>query len=75
MSMEHWWNDTDGGKLKYWKRNIIQRERQVNELVWNIGGMVLTGETEVLGEKHYTAWVVDVWMSMEQWWNDTDRGN
>jgi len=32
------------------------------------------GKTEVLGEKHYTAWVVDVWMSMEQWRNDTDRG-
>jgi hypothetical protein len=23
-SMEHWWNDTDRGKLKYWERNIIQ---------------------------------------------------
>jgi len=23
------------------------------------------GKTEVLGEKHYTAWVVDEWMSME----------
>jgi hypothetical protein len=33
------------------------------------------GKTEVLGEKHYTASVVDVWMSMEHWWNDTDRGN
>ena len=32
------------------------------------------GKTEVLGEKHYTAWVVDGWMSMEQWWNDSDRG-
>jgi hypothetical protein len=32
------------------------------------------GKTEVLGEKHYTAWMVDEWMSMEQWWNDTDRG-
>ena len=29
---------------------------------------------QVLGEKYYTAWVVDEWMSMEQWWNDTDRG-
>ena len=37
--------------------------------------MILTRETEVLGEKHYTAWVVDGWMSMEQWWNDTDREN
>jgi len=36
--------------------------------------MILTGETEVLGEKHYTVWVVDERMSMEQWWNDTDRG-
>jgi hypothetical protein len=25
-------------------------------------------------KKNYTAWVVDGWMSMEQWWNDTDRG-
>jgi hypothetical protein len=31
-------------------------------------------KTEVLGEKHYTACVVDKWMSMEQSWNDTDRG-
>ena len=36
--------------------------------------MVLTGETEVLGEKHYKMWVVDGWMIMEQWWNGTDRG-
>ena len=35
--------------------------------------MVLTGETEVLGEKKYTVWVVDGWMSMELWWNDTDK--
>ena len=32
------------------------------------------GNTEVLGEKHYTVWVVVEWMSMEQWWNDTERG-
>ena len=43
--------------------------------VWSNGGMILTGETEVLGENHYTEWVVDGWMSMEQRWNDTDRGN
>ena len=36
--------------------------------------MILTGETEVLGEEHFTVWVVDGWMCMEQWWNDTDRG-
>ena len=34
--------------------------------------MILTGETEELGERHYTACVVDGWMSMEQWWNVTD---
>ena len=32
------------------------------------------GKTEVLREKHYTAWVVGEWMGMEHWWNDTDRG-
>ena len=47
----------------------------MNEWVWSVDGMILTGETEVLGEKHYTVWVVDGWMSMEQWWNGTDRGN
>jgi hypothetical protein len=26
--------------------------------------MILTGETEVLGEKHYTAWVVGGWMKI-----------
>jgi len=35
--------------------------------------MILTGETEVRGEKHYTALVVDEWMSMEFWLNDTKR--
>ena len=43
--------------------------------VWSNGGMVLTGETEVLGEKHYITRVLDGRMNMEQWWNDTDRGN
>jgi len=28
-----------------------------------------------MGEKYYRVWVVDGGMSMEQWWNDTDRGN
>ena len=49
------------------------RSRWMNEY----GAMVewyWEGKTEVLGEKHYTAWVVDEWMSMEQWWDDTDRG-
>ena len=48
-------------------------------------------KTEVLGEKHYTAWVVDGWMILTgenwstgrktlysvggRWMNDTDRGN
>ena len=36
--------------------------------------MILIGETEVVGEKHYTAWVVDERMNMDEWWNDTDRG-
>jgi hypothetical protein len=55
-----------------WDRCVVP---QMSEWVWSIGGMILTGETELLGEKHYTGMVVDVWMSMEHWWNDTDRGN
>jgi len=31
----------------------------MNEWVWSIGGMILTGETEELGKKLYTALVVD----------------
>ena len=62
-------------KLKCWEKNIIQRGWETDEWVWSNGGMVLTEETEVQGEKHYTAWVVDRWMCMEQWWNGTDRRN
>ena len=43
MGMEHWWNCTDRGNLKCWERNI-QRGWEVNQWVWSIGGMVLTGE-------------------------------
>ena len=46
----------------------------MNEWVWSMVEWYWQGKTEVLWEKHYTAWVVDEWMSMEQWWNDTDRG-
>ena len=34
--------------------------------VWSNGGMILTGETEALEEKYYTARVLDEWMNMEQ---------
>jgi len=105
MNIGQWCNDTDRGKLKYWKKNIIQSGWEMNEWVWSNGGMILTGEnwntgrktlysvggrwmneygamvewywqgtTEVLGEEHFTAWVVDGWIGIEQWWNDTDRG-
>ena len=49
-------------------------KHHVSDGIWSIGGMILTGDTEVLGEKHYSALVVDEWMGMEHWWNDTDRG-
>ena len=42
--------------------------------VWSNGGIILTGETEVLGEKYYTASVVGGRMGKVRWWNDTDRG-
>ena len=58
------------GKLKCWEKNIYS----VGGSWMNEYGAMLEwywqGKTEVLGEKHYTAWVVDGWMSMEQWWNE-----
>jgi hypothetical protein len=34
--------------------------------------MSVTGETQLLEEKHYTASVVGELMSTTVWWNDTD---
>ena len=48
MSMEQWWNGTDGGILKYWEKNIIQRGWQMDEWVWSNGGMILTGENRIV---------------------------
>ena len=75
MSMEQWWCDTDRGKLKYREKKLysVGRSRWMN----GYGAMVewyWQGNIEILGEKYYTTWVVDEWMNMEQWWNDTDRG-
>ena len=75
MSMEQWWNHTDRGHRSAGRKTFYNMGgRWMDEY----GAMVecySQGKTEVLGEKHYTTWVVDGWMSMEQWWNDTDRGN
>jgi len=74
MRLEQWWNDTDkenwitGRKTLYSVGGRWMNEfGAVVELYWQ-------GKSEVLEDKHFTAWVVDEWMSMEQWWNDTDRG-
>ena len=69
--------------LTFWAFGAYHRENvtlhfymaSVVERVWSIGGMILTVETKVLGEKHYRAWMVDEWMHVEHWWSDTDRGN
>ena len=47
----------------------------MTEWVWSIGSLILTGESEVLGEKLYTAWVVVKWVDLVHWLNDTDREN
>jgi hypothetical protein len=48
--------------------------------VWSVGGMELTGETEVLGEKHVTVWAVDGdecgalvewnWLGEQKYWEE-----
>jgi hypothetical protein len=36
--------------------------------------MILTGENCSTGRKKVTVLVIDGWMSMEQWWNGSDKG-
>jgi len=53
--------------LSFWAFGACQREKvtldfytaSVVERVWSNGGTILTGEIEVLGEKYYTALIVD----------------
>ena len=33
------------------------------------------GNLKCWEKSHYTAWVVDGWVGVEHWWNDTDRVN
>ena len=71
----HSWDDKERRIGKFWGSKNLESVggRWMNEY----GAMMewyWQGKTEVPGEKHYTAWVVDGWMGMEQWWNDTDRG-
>jgi len=39
--------------MECFEKNFLQCGWQLNEKLWSISGMILTGETEVLGEKHY----------------------
>ena len=66
---------TEGSQRNFWITSAIFVRFGHSDKIWSNGGMILTGETKVLGDKHYTVWVVDGWMSMEQRWNGTDRGN
>jgi len=51
VDVEHWWNDTDRGKLKYWEKIIIQRGWYMDGWVWSNGGIILTGENWSTGRK------------------------
>jgi len=47
MSMEHWWNDTDRGKQKYWEKSLskclcFHHKYHMDLLEWN---PVLRGES------------------------------
>ena len=74
MSMEQWWNDTDRGNWSTGRKTLYSVGSRWMDEYGTMVEWYWQRKTEVLGEKHYTAWVVDGWMSMEQWWNDTDRG-
>ena len=74
MSMEQWWNDTDRGNWRAGRKTLYSVGGKWMDECGVMVEWYWQGKTEVLGEKHYTAWVVDGWMSVEQWWNGTDRG-
>ena len=73
MLTEHCWNNPDRANWIAGKKHYTAWV--VNEWLWSICAMTLTVETEMLGQEYYRTSVVDEWMSMEHWWNDTDRWN
>jgi hypothetical protein len=34
MSVERWWNDIDGGKLKYWEKTCTSATFSATNLTW-----------------------------------------
>jgi len=75
MSVEQWWKITDRGKLKYKEKYIIEFGLYVDVWVQSNGVMLLSGETEALGEKCYKAWVVGGWVGVQFRLNGSDRVN
>jgi len=73
MSMEHWWNDTDRGNWSARRKTLFSLGGRGMNKYGTIVDWYWQGK-QVLGEKRYSALVVDEWMSMEQWWNATDKG-
>jgi hypothetical protein len=47
----------------------------MDECIWAFAATILTGETELVGEKSFTVSVVDGLMIMEHWWCDTEYRN
>ena len=51
MSMEHWWKDTDRGKLKYMEKDVNECRWYIDRWVQSNSGMFLTGENWSIGRK------------------------
>jgi hypothetical protein len=74
MIMEQWCYVTDRRELKLWEKILcVMGGRLLNECEATVG-CYWHGKTEALVGKHYRAWVGNCWMSVEQWWNEFDRG-
>jgi hypothetical protein len=74
MGMEYWRNDTGRGNWSTGRETLYSVGGRWMYGYWALVELYWQGKTEVMGEKHYIVWVVGEWMSMEHWWNDTDRG-
>jgi hypothetical protein len=60
--------------MKYWEENIFE----CGGKGMDVNGALLVcywqGKNETLGEKYYRVYMVDIWTSVVQWWDNTDRG-
>ena len=68
MSMEQWWNNTERENWSTGRKTLYSVGGRWMNVYVAMVEWYWQGKTAVLGEKHYTGWVVDEWM--DEWLNE-----